>query len=98
MQSLSAAHDTNNPDLPSRRLAGNSLGGHYTAQGNFVPDLSGVTALAEALKQNSTLTALGYALSSLMTDLIKCQQPLTAAQLSALRSQPRRQRTRRRGR
>jgi len=55
---LIAAALGSNSSLEHLELAGNILGGHYTAQG-FVPDLSGVTALAEALKQNSTLTTLG---------------------------------------
>ena len=63
MPSLSsAADDTNNPDLPSHRLRNNKLGGYYDGS-KWVPDLSGVNALAEALKQNSTLTTLGYALT-----------------------------------
>ena len=79
---MSAADDTNNPNLPSHRLADNQLGGYYGEYNwgcnyNWVSDLSGVNALAEALKQNSTLTTLGYALSPLMTDLIKCQHPMT---------------------
>jgi len=54
---LIAAALGSNSSLEHLELAGNILGGHYTAQG-FVPDLSGVTALAEALKQNGTLAVL----------------------------------------
>jgi len=58
MPSLSsAAADTNSPDLPSHRLANNLLGCKRES-GRWVSDLSGVTALAEALKQNGTLAVL----------------------------------------
>ena len=44
-------------------MADNQLGGYYGDDYDWVSDLSGVNALAEALKQNSTLTTLGYALT-----------------------------------
>jgi len=46
-----------NRTLRSVRLTSNHLGAYYDGS-KWVPDSSGVTALAEALKQNSTLTTL----------------------------------------
>ena len=56
-------------------------------------DLSGITALADALKTNAALTSLKCAAPRLFPN---CQQPLTLS--SRPRLQPLRQRYRRRGR
>ena len=71
---VSAAADTNNSDLPSHRLANNQLGGYFE-RGKLVSDLSGVTALAEALKQNGTLAVLKCASPPLMTAFIIVSSP-----------------------
>ena len=67
---MPAAADTKSPDLSFRRLADNFLAGYFNDDGDFVSDLSGVKALAEALKQNGTLATLECASPPLMTAFI----------------------------
>ena len=46
-----------------RSLKNNSLGGYYDDEGDFQVDSSGIEKLSEALKSNSTLQTLEYAVA-----------------------------------
>ena len=59
---------------PPRSLANNSLGGYFNKMGRFEADSSGIKKLSEALKSNSALQTLKYAILRSLPD---CQHPLT---------------------
>ena len=56
-------------------MANNNLGGYFSDDGDFVSNLSGVKALAEALHQNGTLDMLECASPPLMTAFIIVSSP-----------------------
>ena len=60
-----------------RSLKDNSLGGYYDDEGDFQVDSSGIEKLSEALKSNSTLQTLEYAVACFHSYRQRPLTPLT---------------------